>query len=148
MGVDHGGVVCFVNHQTELLFGYDRDDLVGKSVETLVLESSWQVHPKHRAGYFADPKNRPMGTGMQLTGRRRDGTEFPADIRLSSVDTEDGLMVIAAVRDVTERNNAHQNLQQMAAVIRNSDAAIIDTTLDGIVTSSNPAAERMLGYSS
>ncbi|HEY8653902.1 MAG TPA: PAS domain S-box protein [Dermatophilaceae bacterium] len=148
MGVDHGGVVRFVNHQTELLFGYDRDDLVGKSVETLVLESSWQVHPKHRAGYFADPKNRPMGTGMQLTGRRRDGTEFPADIRLSSVDTEDGLMVIAAVRDVTERNNAHQNLQQMAAVIRNSDAAIIDTTLDGIVTSSNPAAERMLGYSS
>ena len=148
MGVDHGGVVCFVNHQTELLFGYDRDDLVGKSVETLVLESSRKVHPKHRAGYFADPKNRPMGTGMQLTGRRRDGTEFPADIRLSSIDTEDGLMVIAAVRDVTERNNAHQNLQQMAAIIRNSDAAIIDTTLDGIVTSSNPAAERMLGYSS
>ena len=85
---------------------------------------------------------------MQLTGRRRDGTEFPADIRLSSIDTEEGLMVIAAVRDVTERNNAHQNLQQMAAVIRNSDAAIIGTTLDGIVTSSNPAAERMLGYSS
>jgi diguanylate cyclase (GGDEF)-like protein/PAS domain S-box-containing protein len=148
MGVDHGGVVCFVNHQTELLFGYDRAELVGKSVETLVLESSRKVHPKHRAGYFADPKNLPMGTGMQLTGRRRDGTEFPADIRLSSIDTEDGLMVIAAVRDVTERNNAHQNLQQMAAVIRNSDAAIIDTTLDSIVTSSNPAAERMLGYSS
>ena len=81
-----------------------------------------------------------------MTGRRRDGAEFPVDISLSFIETEDGLLVTAAIRDITERIKADQELQ-MAAIIRNSDAAIIGRTLDGIVTSWNPAAERMLGYS-
>jgi diguanylate cyclase (GGDEF)-like protein/PAS domain S-box-containing protein len=148
VGIDQGGVIRFVNRQTELLFGYDRDDLVGQSIETLVLESFRKVHPAHRAGYFADPKTRPMAAGLQLTGRRRDGTEFPVDVSLSHIGTGDNVLVIAAVRDVTERNKADQALQQMAAIIRNSDAAIFGRTLDGIVTSWNPAAERMLGYCS
>ena len=148
VGVDQAGVIRFVNRQTELLFGYDRDDLVGQSIETLVPESFRQVHRAHRAGYFADPKTRPMGAGLQLTGRRRDGTEFPVDVSLSHLGTGDDVLVIAAVRDVTERIKADQELQQIAAIIRNSDAAIIGRTLDGIVTSWNPTAERMLGYSS
>src|SRR5665647_639563 len=149
VGVDQAGVIRFVNRQTDSLFGYDRTDLVGQSIETLVPESFRKVHPAHRAGYFADPTGtRARGVVREVTGRRRDGTEFPVDISLSFIDTEDGLLVIAAVRDVTERNKADQDLQQMAAIIRNSDAAIIGRTLDGIVTSWNPAAERMLGYSS
>ena len=83
VGVDHGGAIRFVNRQTELLFGYDGDDLVGRPIETLVLESFRKVHQMHRAGYFADPKARPMGAGLELTGRRRDGTEFPVDASLS-----------------------------------------------------------------
>jgi len=148
VGAEQGGTIQFVNRQTELLFGYDRADLVGQSIETLVPESFRQVHPAYRAGYFADPKTGPMGAGLELTGWHRDGTEFPVDVSLSSIDTEVGLLVIAAVRDVTERNNADHDLHRLAAIIRNSDDAIIGKALDGIITSSNPAAERMLGYSS
>jgi PAS domain S-box-containing protein len=147
VGIGRTGLIRFVNRQTELLFGYDRDDLLGQSIETLVLESFRKIHLAHRAGYFADPKTRLMGAGLQLTGRRRDGTDFPVDVSLSHIGTGDDVLVIAAVRDVTERNKADQELQQMAAIIQNSDAAIIGRTLDGIVTSWNPAAERMLGYS-
>jgi diguanylate cyclase (GGDEF)-like protein/PAS domain S-box-containing protein len=148
VGVDQGGAIRFVNRQTELLFGYDGDDLVGRPIETLVPESFRQVHRAHRGGYFADSKARPMGAGLHLTGRRRDGTEFPVEISLSHLGTGDDVLVIAAVRDVTERNKANQDLQMMAAIIANSDHAIIGKTLDGIVTSWNPAAERMLGYCS
>jgi diguanylate cyclase (GGDEF)-like protein/PAS domain S-box-containing protein len=148
VGVDQGGVIRFVNRQMELLFGYDRADLVGQCIETLVPESFRKVHLALRARYFADPAGtRARGVVRKVTGRRRDGTEFPVDISLSFIETEDGLLVTAAIRDITERIKADQELQQMAAIIQNSDAAIIGRTLDGIVTTWNPAAERMLGYS-
>jgi len=148
VGVDQAGVIRFVNRQTELLFGYDRTDLVGQCIETLVPESFRKVHPALRARYFADPAGtRARGVVRKVTGRRRDGTEFPVDISLSFIETEAGLLATAAIRDITERIKADQELQEMAAIIRNSDAAIIGRTLDGIVTSWNPAAERMLGYS-
>ena len=148
VGVDQGGVIAFVNRQTELSFGYDRDELVGQLVETLVPESFRAVHPGHRASYGADPVNRPMGAGLELTGRRRDGTQFPVDISLSSVQTKDGLLVAAAVRDVTEQRRASEAAARLAAIVKSSDDAIIGTTLEGIVTTWNAAAERMLGYSS
>jgi PAS domain S-box-containing protein len=148
VGVDQGGVIRFVNRQTEVLFGYERDDLVGQPVETLVPESFREVHPAHRTGYFADPQTRAMGADLELTGRRRDGSEFPVDISLSSIETEDGLLVTAAVRDVSERRKTDQDLRQMAAIIRDSEDAIIGKTLDGTITSWNLAGERMYGYSS
>jgi PAS domain S-box-containing protein len=147
VGVDQGGVIRFVNRQTELLFGYDRGELVGWLIEMLVPESFRAVHQVQRDGYFAAPKTREMGTDLELRGQRRDGTEFPVDVSLSFIETVDGLLVTAAIRDITERIKADQELQQMAAIIANSDNAIIGKTLDGIVTSWNPAAERMLGYS-
>src|SRR5674476_1243455 len=99
--VDQDGMIRFVNRQTESLFGYDRDDMVGHPVETLVPESDRAVHRVHRQCYVQDPRARAMGTSLKLRGRRRDGTQSPVDIALSPIDTGDGLFVIAAVRDKT-----------------------------------------------
>src|SRR5665647_3595622 len=108
LGVDHAGVIRFVNHQTELLFGYDRDDLVGAPLETLVPESVRAAHKVHRERYVAAPFTRTMGADLELRGRRRDGTQFPMDIPLSHTDTDDGPLVIAAVRDMTARKKAEE----------------------------------------
>jgi PAS domain S-box-containing protein len=146
VGMDQSGVIRFVNRQTELLFGHDRDDMVGQPIEMLVPEPLWQIYTEHREGYFADPRTRSMGLDLELIGRQRDGTELPVNISLSHIDTGDVLLVITAVRDVTNQRQALENTERMAAIVENSNDAIIGYTLDGIVTSWNPAAERMYGY--
>jgi PAS domain S-box-containing protein len=83
VGVDRKGVIRFINRQTGAMFGYDRDALVGQFIEMLVPEVSRTVHQARRQGYVADPKLREMGTSPELTGRKRDGTEFPIDIGLA-----------------------------------------------------------------
>ena len=95
------GRVVLVNAQAERLFGYERAELVGQRVEMLVPDAARAVHPGHRAQYVADPRPRPMGAGMALAGRRRDASTFPAEISLSAIDTDDGIVVTAAIRDVT-----------------------------------------------
>jgi PAS domain S-box-containing protein len=95
------GRVVLVNAQAERLFGYQRVELVGQPVEILVPDAARAAHPGHRAGYVADPRHRPMGAGRPLAGRRRDGSTFPAEISLSAIDTDEGILVAAAVRDVT-----------------------------------------------
>jgi len=97
------GRIAQVNAQAERLFGYHREELVGQQVEVLVPDLMRGVHRGHRAGYVADPRPRPMGTGLELAGRRRDGSTFPAEISLSAIDTGEGIVVTAAVRDVSER---------------------------------------------
>jgi len=103
VGVDQDGVIRFVNRRTEVLFGYERDDLVGQPIEILVPESRRAVHRVHRQGHVQHPGDRAMGTGLELRGRRRDGTHFAVDIALSDIDTGGSLFVIAAIRDVSER---------------------------------------------
>jgi PAS domain S-box-containing protein len=150
VGVDHAGVIRFVNRQTELLFGYERDDLIGAPLETLVPESLRPIHKVNRERYVAAPFTRTMGLDLELRGMRRDGTQFPVDIALSHADTEDSPLVIAAVRNLTDRQKTEEGRRhsdRLAAIVEHSDDAIIGNTLDGIVTSWNPASERMYGYS-
>jgi PAS domain S-box-containing protein len=101
--VDVDGRIVLVNAQTERLFGYGREELTGQLVEILVPDAIKAGHPVHRAGYVADPRPRQMGAGIELAGRRRDGSTFPAEISMSAIDTGEGILVSAAVRDVTER---------------------------------------------
>jgi len=148
VGVDRDGVIRFVNRNAEALFGYDRNALVGRLIEVLVPESFRTIHQALRAGYVADPTTRVFGTDLGLTGRKGDGTEFPADIRLSHVGTGDSLIVLASVRDMTARNEAEKGRRadRLAAVVEFSGEAIISCTLDGMVTIFNPAADTMFGY--
>ncbi len=115
VGVDRAGRIALVNGQTERLFGYRREELLGQAVEILVPEHVRALHPLHRSAYFADPQQRPMGAGMELAARRADGTEFPAEISLSAIETEDGLLVSAAIRDVTERVEANEERERLIA---------------------------------
>ncbi len=144
--VDADGRIALVNAQTERLFGYGRDELVGQPVELLVPDAIRDAHPGHRAGYVGDPRPRPMGAGMELAGRRRDGTTFPAEISLSAIDTDRGILVSAAVRDVTARRLATETAAQLASIIQSSHDAVIGKTLDQVITSWNPGAERLYGY--
>jgi PAS domain S-box-containing protein len=110
--VDDSGRITMVNAQVERLFGYPREELEGQLVDMLVPDAVRAVHPQHRAGYLADPKVRPMGAGLQLAGRRRDGSTFPAEISLSAIDTDQGILVTAAVRDVTSRRQQQDELER------------------------------------
>jgi PAS domain S-box-containing protein len=95
------GRVALVNAQAERLFGYERAELIGQPVEILVPDAARAAHAGHRAGYVADPRHRPMGAGLSLAGRRRDASTFAAEISLSAIDTDEGILVAAAIRDVT-----------------------------------------------
>jgi two-component system, sensor histidine kinase len=116
--VDEAGAVLFVNRQVSSLFGYAHDEIVGRPVEVLMPERFHARHVGHREGYWSSVRLRPMGVGLELFGRRKDGTEFPVEISLSPIDHQHGRLVAAAIRDVTDRKRAE------AELIRAREAAV------------------------
>jgi PAS domain S-box-containing protein len=110
--VDESAEIAFVNPQAVALFGYDAGELLGRSVHDLLPERLRAEHRVHHAHYRAAPRTRPMGTGLSLFGRRRDGSEFPVEISLSPMTADDRSLVVAVVRDVTERVEAEDRLRQ------------------------------------
>src|SRR5919112_720465 len=110
--VDQDGRIAVVNRQTEELFGYQREELLGQPIEILVPQRFHADHRRHRSGYLAEPEVRPMGAGMELYGRRKDNSEFPVEISLSPMATPQGTLVSAAVRDITARKQAEEALAQ------------------------------------
>jgi two-component system sensor histidine kinase DevS len=115
--VDPAGAILFVNPMTEQLFEYEHDELIGMSVDLLLPDGVRGLHAGRRAEYGEHPRTRSMGTGLDLRGLRRSGTEFPLEISLSPLRTGDGLLVVAVVRDITERRAADDELQQARQVL-------------------------------
>jgi PAS domain S-box-containing protein len=111
--VDSDGRIVLLNLVTEKMFGYQREELLGKRVEMLVPDSVRARHTRHREGYWNHPATRPMGSGLLLEGCRKDGSRFPVEISLSPVHSEEGLRITAVIRDTSERKRSEDQLKAM-----------------------------------
>ena len=141
--VNHEGLIVMVNAQMEQLFGYSRAEVLGKRVELLVPARFRDVHPFHRAQYAKSSRTRPMGADLELYGVRHDGTEFPVEISLSPMESEEENLVIAAVRDITDRKHAEEKFR---GLLEAAPDAMVVVDEKGVIQLVNSQTERMFGF--
>src|SRR6266498_1228493 len=141
--IDQEGMVVMVNAQTEKVFGCQRDDLLGKHVEQLVPMRFRDVHPFHRNQYGKNPRVRPMGADLELYALRQDGTEFPVEISLSPMETEEDNLIIAAIRDITARKRAEARFR---GLLESAPDAAVVVDQQGVIQLVNSQTEKLFGY--
>ncbi|HTQ59245.1 MAG TPA: PAS domain S-box protein [Candidatus Solibacter sp.] len=151
VSVNRAGEIQLVNTQTERLFGYAREEMLGKPVEFLVPPRFRARHHMHRTEYSGAPARRAMGAGLELYGLRKDGTEFAVEISLSPIETPEGTITISAIRDISDRKKIEEDLRQSEERARLlvsgvEDYAILMLNRDGRIISWNNGAEKIKGY--
>jgi len=142
---DQGRIVR-LNRQAEAIFGYTREELLGEPVEILMPERFRERHPKHRAAYSPKSRPRPMGTGLELYGRRKDGGEFPVDITLSPMEITDGFLIISVIRDITDRRRTEEQLVKLSRAVEQSANLVIIADTQGRIEYVNPNFTQVTGY--
>ena len=145
--VDRDGTITVVNSQAEQLFGYTRAELLGQPVELLVPGRFRKQHPAYRMSYFREPHVRPMGSGTDLYGLRKDGSEFPVEISLSPIQTPAGMWAISSIRDITPRKRAEEAIRKQAQMLDLANDTIMIRDLNDTITYWNKGAARLYGWS-